>query len=104
MNAFAAGINAIFLDPHVARDGVHRAGGNGAGTLVRVILRAPDRVANWGDGRYVTDTVFIDVRVAEVPALEAGDTFEIAGEIFEVRSDPVRDRERLCWAAEARRL
>lgn len=104
MNAFAAGINAIFADPHVARDAVYRAGGNGAGTLVRVIFRAPDRIADWGEGRYVTDTVFIDVRVSEVPVLEAGDTFEIEGEVFEVRSDPVRDRERLCWAAEARQL
>lgn len=126
MSAFAAGINAIFRDPNMARSAFYRAGGDGEGSLVRVILRAPDRIASFGEGRFVTDTQFLDVRVSEVPMLAAGDTFQFrlaapgetvlaadftegtyeAGdfELFEVRSDPVRDRERLCWAAEVRAL
>lgn len=104
MSAFAAGIDAIFADPNMAKSALYRAGGAGAGVPVRVIFRAPDRIANWGEGRFVTDTVFLDVRVSEAPALAAGDTFEIDGETFEVRSDPVRDRERLVWAAEVREL
>ncbi|WIY52456.1 hypothetical protein O9Z70_13460 [Devosia sp. YIM 151766] len=104
MSAFAAGINAIFADPNMAMAALYRAGGAGAGVPVRVIFRAPDRIANWGDGRFVTDTIFVDVRVSDVPALKTGDTFEITGDLLEVRSDPVRDRERLCWAAEVREL
>ena len=104
MNAFAAGINAIFADPNMARAALHRAGGAGDGAPVRVIFRAPDRIANWNEGRFVTDTIFIDVRVSDVAVLSTGDTFEIDGDLFEVGSDPVRDRERLCWAAEVREL
>lgn len=104
MNAFAAGIDAIFRDPNMAKDALYRAAGGGAGVPVRVIFRAPDRIANWNEGRFVTDTIFIDVRVSDVPELAPGDTFEIGGELFEVRSEPVRDRERLCWAAEVRAL
>lgn len=104
MNAFAASIDAIFRDPNMAVDALWRAGGAGAGVPVRVIRRAPDRIANWGEGRFVTDTIFFDVRVSDVPALQPGDTFEIEGELFEVRSEPVRDRERLCSAAEVRAL
>lgn len=104
MNAFAAGIDAIFRDPNMAKDALYRAAGAGAGVPVRVIFRAPDRIANWNEGRFVTVTIFIDVRVSDVAVLSPGDTFEIDGELFEVRSDPVRDRERLCWAAEVRAL
>lgn len=123
MNAFAAGINAIFRDPNMSKSVLYRAGGEGVGLPVRVIFRAPDRVANFGEGRFVTDTLFLDVRVSEVPDLQAGDTFQIGMlpggtvlsldfsgdqylatelELLEVRSDPVRDRERLVWAAEVR--
>ncbi|MGB3537917.1 MAG: hypothetical protein WBA42_07135 [Mesorhizobium sp.] len=123
MNAFAAGIDAIFADPNMTRTAVYRAGGAGTGASVRVIFRAPDRVVNWNEGRFVADTLFIDVRVSEVPNLAQGDTFAMAApgaglscdfeadayaqgliEVFEVRSDPVRDGERLCWAAEVREL
>lgn len=104
MNAFSAGVDAIFRDANMARTALYRAAGGGAGVPVRVIFRAPDRIASWGEGRFVTDTIFIDVRVSDVPVLAPGDTFEVAGELFEVRSEPVRDRERLCWAAEVRAL
>ena len=104
MNAFEVAVEVIFGDPHLALDALWRAGGAGEGVEVRVIRRSPDRLANFGDGRFVTDTVFIDVRVSEVPALGRGDTFEIGGQIYEVRSDPVRDSDRLTWAAEARAL
>jgi len=104
MGAFAAGIDLIFADLHIGKDALYREGGADPGRPVRVIWRAPDRVVNWGEGRFVTETLFLDVRVSEVPDLAAGDTFEINDEQFEVRSEPVRDSERLCWAAEVRPL
>lgn len=104
MNAFAAAIDVMFEDENMALDALYRAGGAGSGVPVRVIRRAPDRFANFGEGRFVTDTVLIDVRTSEIAALSPGDTFEIAATVFEVRSEPVRDSERLIWAAEAREL
>ena len=101
---FRAAIDAMFRDRNMAVDAIWRAGGAGDGAPVRVIKRAPDRLANFGDGRFVADSVLIDVRVAQVAVLERGDTFEIASALFEVSGDPVRDSERLVWAAEARAL
>ncbi|WP_323006539.1 head-tail joining protein [Pseudorhodobacter sp.] len=104
MNAFAAAIDLLFEDPNMAVDALYRAGGEGSGTPVRVIRKAPDQLANFGDSRFVTDTLTLDLRVAEVSSLAKGDTIEIAGELFEVRSEPIRDRERLVWSTEGRPL
>ena len=104
MNAFAASIDLLFEDPNMAVDALYRAGGEGSGVPVRVIRKAPDELANFGDSRFVTDTLTLDLRVSEVPSLSKGDTIEIASEVFEVRSEPVRDRERLVWSAEGRPL
>lgn len=104
MNAFAAAIDLLFADPNIAVDALYRAGGEGSGALIRVIRKAPDQLANFGDSRFVTDTLSIDLRISEVPNLATGDTLEIEGEIFEVRSEPVRDRERLVWSTEGRPL
>ena len=104
MTAFAAAINAMFRDQNMAHDALYRAGGSGDGIPVRVIKRAPDRFGNFGEGRFVAEAVLIDVRISDVSQLGSGDTFEIGSELFEVRSDPVRDIERLIWAAEARAL
>ena len=102
--AFAAAVNALFRDRHMSVAAIYRSGGAGDGDPVRVIKRAPDRLANFGDGRFVSDSVLIDVRISEVSALKPGDTFEIGASIYEVRGEPVRDGERLTWAAEARAL
>lgn len=102
MNAFAFAIDAMFQDPNMGVDAVYRAGGAGPAVPLRVMRRSPDRMANFGDGRFVTDSLLLDFRVADVPSPAVGDTFEVAGEIFELRADPVRDSERLVWAGEVR--
>ena len=104
MAAFRAAMDRMFRDPHMSVAATHRAGGAGDGTPVRVIKRAPDRLASFGDGRFVAESVLIDVRISEVSDLEPGDTFEIGATIYEVRGEPVRDSQRLTWAAEARAL
>ena len=102
MSAFAAATYTLFEDANLGVDALYFAGGVGEGVPVRVIRRSPDRIVSFGEGRFVADTLIIDVRVAEAPGLAQGDTFEIAGEVLEVRSAPVRDGERLVWSAEAR--
>jgi len=104
MSALASALGILFRDRNMSAQALYRAGGAGDGVAVRVVKRAPDRLGNFGEGRFVTDSVMIDVRLSEVPALEPGDTFEIAGQLYEVRGEPVRDSERLIWAAEARAL
>lgn len=104
MSAFAAAINAIFADPNMAWDALWRRGGGGPGVQVRVIRRAPDDTVRFGEGRFLAETVLLDVRVAEAPELARGDTLErlTDGEIFEIIGAPARDREQLVWRAEAR--
>ena len=102
MTAFGAAVDAIFADPHVARAALYRAGGAGPGESVRIIRSAPDDVAAFSAGRFVVDTVLIDVRVAEVADLATGDRFELDGEVLEISGEPRRDALRLVWKAEAR--
>lgn len=104
MTAFAQAINTLFGNANLGVDGLWRAGGIGAGVAVRIIRRSPDRVAPFGDGRFVTDTHLLDVRTSEVAVLAIGDTFQIGSEIYTVQSEPLRDGERLVWAAEVRLL
>lgn len=104
MTAFATATSALFRDPNIAVDALYRPGGIGLGVAVRVIRSAPDQVAAFGEGRFVTDTVLIAVRVADAPGLGPGDTIEADAVLFEVRTDPVRDADRLVWSAEARAL
>jgi len=104
MTAFAIATDILFTDPHLSLEAVYRAGGAGAGQPVRVIRRAPDRLANFGEGRFVTESVLLDLRISDVAELAEGDTLEIEGVFYEIRSKPLRDSERLIWAAEARVL
>lgn len=102
MTAFANATAALFRDPNLAQDAVWRSGGAGVPIAVRVMLRRPDAVTGFGEGRFVTDSVMIDVECAALGTLSPGDTFEIEGVTYEVRGDPLRDALRHVWKAEAR--
>lgn len=104
MNAFAAALGVLFTDPNLSVDALYRSAGDGEVRPVRVMRRAPDSIGDFGEGRFVTDTLRLDVLIAEVEDLEPGDTFQIGDELLEVRGEPVRDAEHLLWTAEARIL
>lgn len=104
MSAFAMATAALFRDPNFAQDAQWRSGGVGAPVAVRAMLRRPDAVTGFGEGRFVTDSVMIDVECAALGTLAPGDTFEIAGVIYEVRGEPLRDALRHVWKAEAREV
>ncbi|MCA3517443.1 MAG: hypothetical protein INF02_01960 [Phenylobacterium sp.] len=104
MTAFATATAALFRDRNIAVDALYRPGGIGAGVSIRVVFSSPDQLAAFGEGRFVTDTVLIAVRVADAPGLGTGDTINVDGVQFEVRTDPVRDVDRLVWSAEVRAL
>lgn len=99
--AFATAIDAIFRDRHVAEDALWRAGGAGAGIAVRVIRKSPDKVTGFASSRAVMATILIDVRATDIPAPAAGDTAEIAGDLFEIMGTHVRDNLCLVWTCEA---
>lgn len=101
MDAFAAAIDDLFADPNIARGAIWRAGGTGPGIPVRVVMRRPDSVAEFGATRLAVETTVFDLRVSEVPELAPGDTLELDGETFVVQGSPRRDAGRLVWTAEA---
>ena len=99
--AFAAALDALFADAHLARDVVYIAEG-GAPALVRAILRRPDDVTDFGEARLWSETTRLDLRLAEVANPRPGDRIEIDGEAFLIQGEPVRDRERLVWTVDLR--
>ncbi len=104
MSAFANAKVALFRDPNLAQDALWRSDGAGAPVAVRIMLRRPDAVTGFGEGRFVPDSVMIDVECAALGTLAPGDTFEIGGVIYEVRGEPLRDVLRHVWKAEAREV
>ena len=101
MTALAAAIDALFADTNIARDAVYTAAG-GVPVLVRVVARRADEVTAFGDARLWSETIRVDLRVAEVVNPRPGDRVEIDGEAFLIQGEPVRDRERLVWTVDLR--
>jgi hypothetical protein len=104
MTVFAAAIDALFADPNLAGDAVYRAGGADPGVAVRVIVRRPDRIGDFGETRIASGTVTFDVRTAEIAEPSEGDTLDVDGVTYVIQGTPVRDAERLIWTVEARPL
>jgi hypothetical protein len=100
-SAFAAAVDAIFRDSHVAEDAIWRAGGAGGGVAVRIVRKSPDEIVGFGNSRAVLPTVIIDVRVSEVGSPAAGDTVEIDGDLFDIIGTPTLDSVGLVWMCEA---
>ena len=104
MTAFDLATDSLFADQNLAVDALLRVGGTGPALAIRVIRAMPDQFASFGDGRFVVDTVLLNIRQVDAPALAAGDTLEIGGQQHEVQGTPTRDTNRLVWLAEARAL
>ena len=101
MQAVAVALDALFADANIARDAVYIAEGS-APRLVRVVTRRADEITVFSEARLWSETIRIDLRVAEVANPRPGDRIEIDGEAFLVQGEPVRDRERLIWAVDLR--
>ena len=104
MTAFDVATDSLFSDQNLAIDALLRVGGIGPAQSIRVIRAMPDGFASFGEGRFVVDTVLLNIRLVDAPVLTAGDTVEIAGQLHEVQGTPTRDTNRLIWLAEARAL
>ena len=102
MRAFTAATDTLFADPNFGVDATYRAGGADPGTMIKAIVRQPDRIGNFGETRIVAATLVVDVRVSEVAAPAEGDTIEMNGMVYVIQGAPLRDGERLVWTLEAR--
>ncbi|WP_439527837.1 head-tail joining protein [Pannonibacter sp.] len=101
MSALAIALDALFLDPNIARDATYIAEG-AAPQLIRVVARRADALTDFGDARLWSETTRIDLRVAEIAAPRPDDRIEIDGDAFLIQGEPVRDRERLVWTIDLR--
>lgn len=97
MDAYSAGVDLYFADPHLGRTAIYRAGGTGAGLSVTVVETRSDAQATYGQARAVVETGIFDVRAAEVPNPAEGDTLTFGGRTYVVSEAPVADAERLVW-------
>ncbi len=104
MTAFDLATDSLFADQNLAVDALLRLSGTGPALAIRVIRAMPDGFASFGEGRFVVDTVLLNIRLVDAPVLTAGDTVEIGGQQHEVQGTPTRDTNRLVWLAEARAL
>jgi hypothetical protein len=104
VTAFTAAIDALFGDPILALDAVYGSGSGGAGkgVPIRVILRRPDRIVEYGETRILAETVSIDIRTSDVAVPKPRDSIEADGTIYIIQGEPIGDTERLVWTINAR--
>lgn len=102
MTVFAAAMDRIYANPSIAADAVWISATTSEERPIRVIPRAPDRISEFGAGRFVSDTTMVDVRVSDLPDPHPGDLIVIGTDSFTIQGEPVRDRERLIWTLDLR--
>lgn len=102
MNAFAAAMDRIYANPSMAAAAVWISASTSEERPIRVVHRAPDRITEFGAGRFISDTMMVDVRVSELPDPRTGDLIVIGTNSFTIQGEPVRDRERLIWSLDLR--
>jgi len=90
-------MNVLFADANMAADALWFAGGVGPGVPCRVIRKSPDEITPFGAGRFVSDTMTVDVRLSDLPDPRPGDLVVIGTDSFTIQGEPLRDRERLIW-------
>ena len=102
MNAFTAAIDVLFSDPNLGADAIYRAGSETPATMIRAIIRQPDRIGTFGETRIAAATTIFDIRTSDIAAPAQGDTIEMDGTVYIIQGEPLRDAERLTWTIEAR--
>lgn len=102
MSAFAAALDRIFTHAAMAIPALWISATTSEERPIRVIRRAPDRIAEFGAGRFVSDTTMVDVRLSDLPAPRPGDLIVIGTDSHVIQGEPLRDRERLIWTLDLR--
>ena len=102
MTVFTAAMDRIYSNPSMAVAALWMSATTSEERTIRVIRRAPDRITEFGAGRFVSDTGVVDVRLSDLPDPRPGDLIVIGSDSFTIQGEPIRDRERLTWSLELR--
>ena len=102
MSVFATAMDRIFTHAAMAVPALWISASTSEERPIRIIRRAPDRVTDFGAGRFISDTTVVDVRVADIPAPRPGDVIVIGTDSHVIQGEPLRDRERLIWTLDLR--
>ena len=97
MTVFAAAMDRIYANPSMAAAALWISATTSEERPIHVIRRAPDRITDFGAGRFVSDTMTVDVRLSDLPDPRPGDLVVIGTDSFTIQGEPLRDRERLIW-------
>lgn len=100
MTAFHLGLAVLFANADLAKPATYYAGGVGAGVPIRVVVKSPDEIHEYGAARILVDTVVADILVSAVAGLSEGDHVEFGAVRYAVQGAPRRDALRLIWTAE----
>ena len=102
MSVFAAAMDRIFTHAAMAAPALWISATTSEERPIRIIARAPDRITDFGAGRFVSDTTMVDVRVGDLPHPRPGDLIVIGTDSQVIQGEPLRDRERLIWTLDLR--
>ncbi len=102
MSVFEAALGRIFGNISLATEALWISAATSEERPIRVIRRAPDRITEFGAGRFVSPTTMVDVQVSDLPDPRPGDLIVIGTESYSVQGEPARDSERLIWTLDLR--
>ena len=102
MSVFESALGRIFANASMAVEAVWISATTTEESPIRVIRRAPDRITEFGAGRFVSDTMMVDARLSDLPDPRPGDLIVIGTDSFTIQGEPIRDRERLVWSLDLR--
>ncbi|MCL7466331.1 hypothetical protein [Phaeovulum sp. NW3] len=102
MSIFAAAMDRIFTHASMAAPALWISATRSEERPIRIIRRAPDRIVEFGAGRFVSDSLMVDVRIIDLPEPRPGDLIVIGTDSFLVQGEPLRDREQLIWTLDLR--
>ena len=102
MNVFAAAVDLIYANPSMAVVALWISASTSEERSIRVIRRAPDRITEFGAAQFVSDTMLLEVRVADLADPRPGDLIVIGTDSFTIHGEPLRDSDRLIWTLDLR--
>ena len=102
MSVFEAALGRIFGNTPLAVEALWISAATSEERPIRVIRRAPDRITEFGVGRFVSATMMVDVRVSDLADPRPGDLIVIGTDSYTIQGEPIRDSERLIWTLDLR--
>lgn len=71
MSAFATAMDQIYANPSMAVAAVWISANTSEERPIRIIRRAPDRITEFGAGRFVSGTMMVEVGVSDLRPIPA---------------------------------